>query len=720
MTTERDELVIHQLLQLANDFCYIPHADVKLGQKLLTLLPELNELMIVSLDTWFDTEGKEFSEDHRRKTALRFCLTLGVGAAWFFIQQKEPIDARSLFDLMAAPRGEDAMDEYIEDAVGLWFTGDSDKHSQWLVLCNCCYDLSCEHYDLSMAEEKFQACLSAMYVGALIGFGMIRKNCTKAKYEGDFSWGKDIWSGIIKDKRQSAQAMLEKWTIKCLKTGLPIGGNLVSLPKADSHEHQVECYHQLTLDGDPAIQVIFHIDESVPRLVSIMPRIDSSRTHYLCVDKVFEHEGGAEATIRAHFLDDPSTLVTFYDTEYLKNRDQYFEGQCYVFDLYAVAYNASLVSPSSRTPHMEGEQPLHSFLQIDSPHPEICRFRAPIQATYNEFDFSEPSFYEVEVGIPYRNFRHGKKHDLSVYIPTFQIPDGEQRLTPGTAIEGTLIMMGKMRVQVNFNERPCTEVRSFTPLTQRGAPRRFTHKCKAEDMGQEMNEAERFAFAKKVMKQFLGPEIEPSHEADGPDFMATRHRCMWIKTDEDYTAAERFKTEDITPGLEHYYQTGHLPVMVYVSLYDEQGNPCRWLKGGSYTAQLHYGSMLPGQRMQPREAYKHGMLTQILFEAFQSLHIFPLSQVIHKNLHYTSPNLTDPIITREEFLIHIQGVFDANRYSPEGRMQASLLVDENTGLPYLQLTYPEGFVDRVDIESEHNLITEIRISNVKRGKKETK
>jgi hypothetical protein len=123
--------------------------------------------------------------------------------------------------------------------------------------------------------------------------------------------------------------------------------------------------------------------------------------------------------------------------------------------------------------------------------------------------------------------------------------------------------------------------------------------------------------------------------------------------------------------------------------------------------------MLPGQRMQPREAYKHGMLTQILFEAFQSLHIFPLSQVIHKNLHYTSPNLTDPIITREEFLIHIQGVFDANRYSPEGRMQASLLVDENTGLPYLQLTYPEGFVDRVDIESEHNLITEIRISNVK-------
>ena len=56
MTTERDERVIHQLLQLANDFCYIPHADVKLGQKLLTLLPELNELMIVSLDTWFDTE----------------------------------------------------------------------------------------------------------------------------------------------------------------------------------------------------------------------------------------------------------------------------------------------------------------------------------------------------------------------------------------------------------------------------------------------------------------------------------------------------------------------------------------------------------------------------------------------------------------------------------------------------------------------------------------
>ena len=706
MTTPKDEQVIHQLLQHAYDFNYIPSLSCEVNAHLQALLPEVNQLMIDSLDRWFETEGREFSAEHRRKTNLRFCLTVGAGASWFFYQQEEPIGARALFDIMATPRGEDAMDEYIEDELGIWFSSDSDRHSQWLSLCDCCYEVALTHYDLSDNDERFRACLTAMHAGAIIGIGMIMQLRTRAKYEGDFSWDTHIWKCLIQDKQHSMPSLLDQWTKMCLRMGRPISGNIVSLPKEkDSYEQQVDGYHLLTLHNGVGIQTIFHIDNGVPSLVSIFPRIDSSRAHYLVVDKVLERENGAEATIVAHFADDPLTQVTFYDTEYLKNRDSYFAGQCYVFDLYAIAYHTSIVTKRTSSP-------LYSFVQIGGIHPEICRFSAPIHEVYNDLDISIPTLYEVEVGIPYRSLRSGQKHDFSVFIPTFQMPGGEELLNKGTHIEGTLIMMGKMRVQANFEERPSTVLHSFTPLTQRGTARRFSHKCKAAEVGEEMNADERHEFAKKVMKQFLSHELEDALEDEGADFLASRHRSMWVTSDEAYNAAERFPLEDVTPALSHYYQTGRFPVMVYVTLYDEQGNQCRWLKGATYTAQLHYGSMLPGQRMSPREAYNHEMLTLIVYDGFRNFHPFPLCKVIHKDLHYTSHHLPDPIITREELLYHLEGVFEANRTAPEGPLKANFVKKENED-SYIELTYPEGLIDRMDIKTHHNLITEIHISKVK-------
>ena len=90
--------------------------------------------------------------------------------------------------------------------------------------------------------------------------------------------------------------------------------------------------------------------------------------------------------------------------------------------------------------------------------------------------------------------------------------------------------------------------------------------------------------------------------------------------------------------------------------------------------------------------------------------------MLHKDLYYTSHHLPDPIITREEFLIHIEGVFEANRYAPEGPMKAKL-VREDDGYSYIELTYPEGIVDRLDLKTHHNLITEIHIRNVKQAPK---
>ena len=72
MFTEKDEQVISQLLQLAYDFNYIPSTTCEVNVELLALLPEINALMINSLDNWFATEGKEYPEEHRRKTSLRF------------------------------------------------------------------------------------------------------------------------------------------------------------------------------------------------------------------------------------------------------------------------------------------------------------------------------------------------------------------------------------------------------------------------------------------------------------------------------------------------------------------------------------------------------------------------------------------------------------------------------------------------------------------------
>ena len=730
MTKEKNELVLRLLLQLAYDFSYIPTFESKLNPDLNALLPEINQLMIDSLDSWFDTEGREFSEDHRRKTSIRFCLTLGVGATWFFCQQKEPIDAHALFNLMAAPRGEDAMDEYIEDIVGLWFSSDSDKHSQWLALCDYCYEVALTHYDWTITAEKFNACLTAMQAGTVIGFGMLMQRRTRAPYKGDFEWDFNVWGSIIGIPCHDMPKTFDTWIKTCLRTGQPIGGNFISQPKENTEfEHIVKCYHQYSNAINTGMSSIVEINDESPELIAIMPNIDSMRTQNLILEKVYERENGVEATITACFADDPSVRITFYDTEYLKNRDQYFIGQCYVFDLYGIAYNATIVPPHQRNcrlkktikgqinPHIQNcsTDALHSFIQIGYPHPEVCRFRAPIQEVYNDLDVTTLSLYEVEVGIPYSTPRSDRKHDLSVFIPTYQIPEGTTTLSKGTPIEGTLILMGKMRVTVNFDERPCTEVRTFTPLTQSGTPRSFVHKCKSDDVGKEMNAAERKTFAKKVMKQFLGKELEPPFEKDGPDFLASRHRGMWIKSDEAYNAAERFKEEDIIPGLIYYYQTGCIPVMVYVSLYDEQGQQCLWLKGGTYTAQIHYGSMLPGQRMSPREAYKHEMLMNVLVNAFQHLHIFPLSKLLHKNLHYTSHNLPDPIITREEFLIYIEEVFEANRTAPEGAMNAQIIMETPHPL-YIELSYPDGLVDRLDLKTHHGLITEITIQNVKRGK----
>lgn len=55
---------MRQLLQLAYDFSYIPTFNYEVHPQLYDLLPEINQLMLDSMDHWFETEGREFSEEH--------------------------------------------------------------------------------------------------------------------------------------------------------------------------------------------------------------------------------------------------------------------------------------------------------------------------------------------------------------------------------------------------------------------------------------------------------------------------------------------------------------------------------------------------------------------------------------------------------------------------------------------------------------------------------
>lgn len=716
MKTQRGDLFKKDLLELIHDFNYTPVEPKSINSNLSSLLPAINALMIHSLDQWFVTEGQEFSQEYRRKTDLRFCLTVGVGAAWFYYFQRPKVKtADDLFNLMASPRGEDAMDEYIEDAVGLWFSSESDKHSQWLALCDCCYDMALRHFDLSLPEHRDHACLVAMNAGAIIGIYMIEKIKVKAKYMGEFAWNEDMWKHLFPASDQhSKQTPLDHWTAMCLESGIPIDGNIISSHKNDASEPQVDCYHKVIFNDNANVQTIFHIDDNSPQAVVTIPRLETSNSHFLIIDKVYERANGLEASIKAHFADDPDTQITFYDTEYLKNHNQYFPENLYAFDLYGMGYNVNAV-PESRK-QSANEKPLYSFIQLDESHPEICHFRAPIKEVFLDFEIKSPTFFEVGIEIPYQEIFAGKKHRLSLFIPMHQMKEKIKDFHKGSPIEGTIILMGKMRMEMSMDERPSEEVHSFTPLTQRGTPRCFTHRCKPSEAGTEMSAAERQEFAKKMMSQFLGQRLEEPHNDELPDIITSRRGAIWVKSDEDYRAAERFKTEDIFHALSYSYQMGRFPIMVYVSLYDTMGNPCQWLKGGTYTVQLHYGSMYPGQRMEPRDSYEPEVLSQILLEAYQNSHTFPLCKVLHKNLYVTSHHLIDPIITRDEFLLYLNREFQANRQSDKGNIQADLLIDKQTSLPYLLLTTPEGNVDRLDFTIQHNLITEIHISNVKRKK----
>ena len=168
--------------------------------------------------------------------------------------------------------------------------------------------------------------------------------------------------------------------------------------------------------------------------------------------------------------------------------------------------------------------------------------------------------------------------------------------------------------------------------------------------------------------------------------------------------------EDKEKYLAQAYSNHRIPVIVYVSLYDINGNKCQWTKGGKYTAKFHYGSVLPDQKMEATVYYDHDELVEILYESFKNLDTRYVAKYLHKDLDFRSVSLIDPIITRKEYLIRTENVNKAIKKTKDWQVKPELITSE-AGCSYIELHYPKGNVDVVKVDTKGGFITSIRIEN---------
>ena len=152
-----------------------------------------------------------------------------------------------------------------------------------------------------------------------------------------------------------------------------------------------------------------------------------------------------------------------------------------------------------------------------------------------------------------------------------------------------------------------------------------------------------------------------------------------------------------------------IPVIAYISLYDVNGNGCQWLKGGQYTAKIHYGSVYPGQKMEVMRPLSHNRLVEYLFESYEKLDTCDISHYLHKDLDFRSVNLADPCITKEEYIILTDDINERSKKSKEGPEKPVLVHDETEG-DYIELHYSSDPVDIMKVQTYAGFITSITIT----------
>ncbi len=745
-----DLKVIDELMQLGYDFNVVSSTSMQYLD-LEEQIRDIAEKFLAELYDWYAHEGQEYTDDHKKRTCMRFCMTIGIGVAWKMGQEHSngEVDVNAIYEELIAPRTLFAMDEYIEDVVGIWFSSKSLQHYLLTQHFNRCYKIILRHYNLDSRSEQIVAAMVMMNYGLHYGRARFDKADSVKPYKGEMPWHWEVWDAIYGPGESEHLAEYNHWAVKAFKEGNHINKSFVP-KKVEGEEFAVNdvYYWQNTLNADAGMRVIaVEKDENIG-FVSAFPVFDSRRAIAMILDEVQVWDNGAEASLRVHSLWDEDFELTFYDTNYLENKDKYIRGHAYVFDIYGIAYHVNIVPEEERSFKFEGEKAvdfnkklgletelddqgnpmpinfslanLHSLMQTKDDLPEDASFQAPVNAVYDTIDFFGKKVHEIEITSPYRSLDKEKEHVFSIYV-TGEGDNGLKECPEeGTPIQGVVYFQGKMRHEINDAERPSTMLHSFDATGKDGSKSVFTHYCDPQDVGQPMSQEECETFAREVFHKQFGDSIilkeyDKSDNPDMPDFYTNRNRDFWVKADVRYQASALFENEDVTNGLYRHYSTSHLPVMAYITLYDEKGNQCQWLKGHSYTAKFHYGSMTPGIKMEIMPQFTHDELVKILYNSYKNLSVHQVSRFLHKDLDFRSPALVDPMITSKEFIARTKGVNENIKKEDNGYLNPTLVTDGEEG-SYIALEYSTGELDKVRVETRDGQIISISITNIRDDK----
>lgn len=744
MIDQKEKWMLAELMQFGYDRNIIALVDMKGNPELEAQLEDMNKKVIKAVWDWFDTTDQVFEEDFKHNTVIRFCLTLGIGAAWFWENRKEDVAAKGLYQCMEEPRTVKEMDEYIEDMVGIWYSSESLQHNKLLRIVDSCFDIISKNYNLKDKFQEENAGHLAMLFGMFMGYTRIYRERTIEDYKGEMPWHWEVWEALYGKDQGENEDEYNHWAREAVRAGKQgLGEDVIQNDPDSEFAKKQQFFMQYTYNEEAGIKTLAYFEEGKIRFLSATPVFDTSRNYHLIIDNVKVWPNGAEATIEAHFCDDEDFHITFYDTNYLENKDRYFAGCGYMFDLYGIAYYADAVPEDQRSFKLEGDAAvsfneklgketeydengvpipiefgaanLHLFTQTKDELPEDASFRAPVKALYNDIYYLGKEVCEVEIGMPYHGLEHDdKKHPLSVYISGNHVNKLSEALKVDLPIQGTIYLQGKMRSMVNWKECPSTMLHTMDAKQNDGSNSIFRHICEEEEIGNPMSEEEIAEFAKEVYLQQFSEKISLSkyetEDNNSPDFKASRNRDIWVKADCNYSADKDFVNENKENYMLRSYRNRKFPVIVYISLYDIDGNECQWLKGGTYTAKIHFGSVLPGQKMEILRPRCHDSLVEILYESYLHLDTRVLSMYLHKDLDFRSVALADLIVSRDEYLFRTDSVNSNNRNSKEGPVKPVLCYDDEEGA-YIELNYPEGYVDIVKISTEAGFITAITITN---------
>lgn len=743
MIGEKEKQVLQELMQLGYDRNFIQSMKMECTEEIMN---PLDRLSVTLVDTSWDTfeKSKEtYKLSTKRWSAMRFSFTLGMGVTWFWHHRREEVEQKGFFACMEQPRGYRYMDEYIEDVIGIWYNKASIEHEILHYFINDCYEIINRHYNLADKQQEYAAAHVMMILGARCQATRAMREMAIEPYKGEMPWHWEVWNALYGVEDMNDLGAYNQCAIDTFQSGALGGFSYATKDDgASDYSKNSIAYRSVIHRPDAGMKVLFSCPQGKNELLTAFPILEPTWHHPLVIEKVHVWANGAEATITAHFLHDEERRVTFYDTDYLKNKDQYYVGSIYIFELYGIAYHAHIVPKDQRSFSLENEKAvnfnnqigadtkydedghpepvvislakMHSFFQENDKLPEDVSFQSPIVDVIH-LDYLGRDIMEVGIELSSIDSEEDKAIHLSIFVNPDQIDDPEQELKAGEPFRGVAYLQGRMLGRADFDECPSTLLHTFDAKDKDGAPTLFHHKCDSSEVGTPMTPEERQQFARDVYFTQMSGKIsiysEDKRKEGDPDFQIERKREVWVRADPDYDAQALFIAEDKLNYLVRAHMKRRFPVIAYISLYDENGQACTWTKGATYTAKIHYGSVFPGQKMEISIRYTHEELMYFLFASFDRLDSGIVAPFLHKDLDYRSNALYDPMITREEFIYRTERIILNNKKEKGGPVRPKLTYDEEDNT-IIELHYPNEPSQKVTAQTEGGLITAITIEDL--------